>query len=351
MAATKETLRLAARLDLIVSSKLSGSQAKMAAAWSRAWRIVQSEWAALARQIAADVADGRTPSRRTLARLRNVRAAATTTQLMLEELIGTAGGMLVDDVLTIAQQTSAAQHQLIKSMLPPGTDLGREGVPNRALEQIVRRTTQQITSKLLPLSAEATEAMVEQLLVGAARGQNPRDVARQIIGNVGDAFNGGLSRALNVARTELIDAHRQAAAVAQDQYGDVLAGWQWLAHLTTRTCPACWGMHGTEHRLSEPGPNGHQQCRCSRVPKTKSWADLGYGIPEPPSIIRLGDREFAQLSARDQLAVMGPTRLQALKSGTADWSELAQLKHNPGWRDAYYVRPVDHFRPRMNQTA
>jgi len=351
MAATKETLRLAARLDLVVSSKLSGSQAKMAAAWSRTWRIVQTEWAALARQIAADAAEGRTPSRRTLARLRNVRAAATATQLALEDLIGMTGGMLVDDVLTIAQQTAQAQHRLIQSMLPPGTDLGREGVPNRQLQQIVRRTTQQITSTLRPLSAEATEAMTEQLIVGSARGQNPRDVARQIIGQVGDAFDGGLSRALNVARTELIDAHRQAAAVTQDQYGDVLAGWQWLAHLTTRTCPACWGQHGTIHELSEPGPLGHQQCRCSRVPKTKSWADLGYDIPEPPSIIVDGNKAFNQLSAKDQLAIMGPTRLQALKSGAADWSELAQLKHNDGWRDAYYVRPVEHFRPRMNQTA
>lgn len=351
MAATKETLRLAARLELIVNSKLSGSQAKMATAWLRAWRTVQSEWAALARQIAQDVADGRTPTRRTLARLRNVRAAAVTTQELLERLVGMTGGMLVDDVLAIAQQTSQGQYRLIRSMLPPTASLGHEGVPNRQLELIVRRTTQQITSTLRPLSAEATEVMIDQLLAGATRGQNPRDVARQILQQVQDGFNGGLTRALNVARTELLDAHRNAAAATQEQYSDVLSGWQWLAHLTTRTCPACWGMHGTFHELSELGPSGHQQCRCSRVPKTKSWADLGFSMPEPPSIIVSGEKAFAGMSAKDQLAIMGPTRLQALKSGTADWTELAQLRHNEGWRDAYYVRPVGDFKSRMNLTA
>jgi SPP1 gp7 family putative phage head morphogenesis protein len=351
MAATKETLQLAARLDLIVRSKLSGSQAQMANAWARTWRVVQSEWADLARQVALDVAEGRTPTRRTLARLRNVRAAAAATQQALEELIGMTGGLLVDDVLTIAQQTAAAQHRLIASQLPPGLALGHEGVPNRQLEQIVRRTTQQITSALRPLSAEATESMIEQLLTGAVRGQNPRDVARQMLREINGAFNGGYARALNVARTELLDAHRQAAAATQAQYDDVLAGWQWLAHLTTRTCPACWGMHGTTHRLDEPGPAGHQQCRCSRVPKTRSWADLGIPIEEPRSLIIPGNQAFAALPNKDQLEIMGPTRLAALKSGTADWSELAQLKHNSGWRDAYYVRPVSDFRPRMNQTA
>ncbi len=259
--------------------------------------------------------------------------------------------MLADDVITIAQQSSAAQHRIISSMLPTGFDLGIEGVPNGQLQQIVRRTTQQITSTLIPLSAEATEAMIEQLLVGAVRGQNPRAVARQMMENVSGAFNGGRTRALNVARTELLDAHRQAAAATQAQYGDVLDGWQWLAHLTTRTCPACWGMQGTTHELTEPGPNGHQQCRCTRVPKTKSWADLGIPIEEPRSLIVPGNEAFRQLPAKDQLAIMGPTRLQALNSGTADWSELAQLRHNNGWRDAYYVRPVSDFRPRMNQSA
>lgn len=351
MAVSRETLRLIARLELIINSKLLGAQATMTTQWARTWRIIQAEWAALAVQVAQDVAEGRTPTRRTLARLRNVRAAATATQQAIEDLIGQTGAMLADDVITIAKESAAAQHRIISSQLPPGTNLGHEGVPNRQLQQIVRRTTQQITSTLFPLSAEATEAMIEQLLVGAVRGQNPRAVARQMLENVAGEFNGGRARALNVARTELLDAHRQAAAATQGQYGDVLEGWQWLAHLTTRTCPACWGMQGTVHELSEPGPNGHQQCRCTRVPKTKSWADLGIAMEEPRSLVVPGNEAFAQLPVKDQLAIMGPTRLQALKSGTADWSELAQLKHNNGWRDAYYVRPVSEFRPRMNQSA
>jgi len=134
---------------------------------------------------------------------------------------------------------------------------------------------------------------------------------------------------------------------SQSRFTDVLEDWQWLAHLGKRTCPACWSKHGTRHPLTEPGPMGHQQCRCSRAPVTKTWRELGFDIDEPPSAVRDGRQEFNKLPRSEQLQIMGPTRLQGLEQGRILWDELAVKRKNPGWRDGYYAAPVRDFRKRL----
>lgn len=349
MAPNRETLRLLAAQRLVVDEQMGTAVRTLTEQWVRAWKIAEREWATITKQLAAEIAINGAPSRRTLRRARNIQHGLNTIRALLDEMSDAAGGMLADQSQILVRDAARKQAGIIASQLPKGSAVRaaveREAlVPNRQLDAIIRRTTQQITSRLRPLSAEATDAVIDQLITGAVRGQNPRRVAAQMLEQVNGAFNGGLSRALNVARTEGIDAHRAAAQAAQNQHSDVLDGWQWLATLNTRTCPACWGKHGSKHPLSERGPDGHQQCRCARAPLTKSWAELGLDVPEPPSLIRDGQQEFRRLSKSEQLEVMGPTRLRALDTGRAAWGDLAQLRHNDGWRDGYYVRPVSSFR-------
>jgi len=345
VAVSRETLRLIAAQQLVVDEQMALAGRRLTASWVRAWRLVKAEWADITRQLAT----GEPLTRAQIRRARNVQRALNTIRAMLDELATEAGGMLADQSQVLVHDAARNQAKIIASQLPAG-DPRRAAVlreallPNRQLDAIIRRTTQQITSRLRPLSAEATEAVVDQLVLGAARGTNPRLIAARMLDQVNGAFNGGLTRALVVARTETLDAHRIAAQQAQDQHADVLSGWQWVAKLEARTCPACWGMHGTKHDLKEAGPHGHQQCRCARVPVTKTWRELGIDVPEPPSLIRDGEREFKRLPRQQQLEVMGPTRLKALQSGDAGWDQLAQLRHNPGWRDGYYARPIRDFK-------
>lgn len=345
MAATRETLRLLAAQRLVVDEQLGIAVRTLTESWVRAWKVVGPEWDAVTKQLAAEIALNGVPSRRTIRRARNVQHALNTMRQLLDALSDQADGMLAGQSQVLVKDAALKQAKIIASALPVGSEiraqvLRQSQTPNLQLEAIVKRTTQQITSQLVPLTDEATEAVMDQLIRGAARGQNPRRVAAQMLQQVNGAFNGGLSRAINIARTEGLDAHRSAAAVTQNKHSEVLEGWQWLATLNNRTCPACWGKHGSKHPLSERGPDGHQQCRCARAPLTKSWAALGLDIPEPPSLIRDGQQEFGRLPRREKLEIMGPSRLKALESGRATWDELAQLRHNDGWRSGYYVRPV-----------
>ena len=124
----------------------------------------------------------------------------------------------------------------------------------------------------------------------------------------------------------------------------MLDGWVWHAEITgpsrTRTCPSCWAKHGTLHPMSEPGPIDHHQGRCSRTPKTKSWADLGFDIPEPADETPDARETFDGLPEADRIAIMGRRRLQLLDAGDIKWADLSQLRTTRGWRDSYGVRPV-----------
>ena len=183
--------------------------------------------------------------------------------------------------------------------------------------------------------------MRRELIRGVAAGSNPRETARRMVKRAEGGFNGGLTRAMTIARTEMLDAHRQAAQHGQDRHTDVLTGWVWLCHLGPRTCPACLVHHGTVHTADEAGPHGHQCCRCSRMPKSKSWADLGFdGLDDPGDDVPDARAWFDAQPESVQLQIMGPERLRLLTAGKVSWADLAQLRRTRGWRDAWHVTPV-----------
>ena len=129
-----------------------------------------------------------------------------------------------------------------------------------AIGVITARTGRQIHSDVLPLSDDAVDVMRRELIRGIDVGANPRQAAARMLQQVEGGFNGGLARALNISRTEMLDAYRTTSAAIHQANSDVVPAWSWYAEFDDRVCPACLGMHGTQHPTSEPGPEGHQQC-------------------------------------------------------------------------------------------
>lgn len=95
-------------------------------------------------------------------------------------------------------------------------------------------------------------------------------------------FNGGLTRALTISRTEILDAYRASSKQTMAANDDVLAGWMWTAELDETTCESCWAMDGQIFDLDVDGPDDHQNGRCTRTPVTKPWRELGFDVDEPP---------------------------------------------------------------------
>lgn len=180
---------------------------------------------------------------------------------------------------------------------------------------------------LIKQLGEAVASGVERaLLEGIALGYNPRKVASIISRELGQ----GLTWALRTARTAQLWAYREATRAAYVANSDIVEGWIWHAKLGDgRTCISCITMHGSIHPLDET-LNDHYQGRCSMLPLTKTWADLGFpGIPETRVTVPPGRDWFDGLTDAEQRQYMGKAMWNAWKAGKVDWNDLSREHDDP----------------------
>jgi len=338
---TPTTLRLARRVRADLLRITDEHDRKLTAAWADAWDAVAGDFDAAVNELVVN--GGGVISRSMVLRSRRLLLALDAIARSLTRLTENAGTIVTDDLHKVVTAAGAAQEELIASQLPKAERdslVGWDRVDSRQIAAIVQRSTEQITSQMWPISAEADSAIRRELVRGLATGLNPKTIARDIVKSTEGKFNGGLSRAMGIAQTEVLDAHRAASKLAHEENADVLRGWLWLAATSTRTCAACLGMNGTEHPLTEPGPLGHQRCRCSRVPLSKSWKDLGIDIPEPEPATTGSQAWFDSQSEATQKQILGPARYAAYTRGDYPMTQWATRRSNDGWRDSYVVSPV-----------
>lgn len=311
------------------------------AAWARGWDDVAPELADALDELVVAAANGKL-TRAQIIRAERLSNALELIAARLDRLVGAMAADVIFDLERVVTNAGFITELMVNSQLPDGvrSQSSWSRINPIAVDEIVQRTTERITALTYPLADEATAVMKRELVRGMLVGANPRETARRMVDRSERRFNGGLSRALTIARTETMDAHRLAAELSATQHTDVLRGWTWVATLGERTCPACWSMHGQQFPPSVPGPLGHQNCRCARVPLTKTWKDLGFDIEEPPSILPNREAAFDALSVPEQKTILGPARYDAWKSGDYPMSKWAVRRENPEWRDSYVVSPA-----------
>lgn len=179
---------------------------------------------------------------------------------------------------------------------------------------------------LAELGPESSKAAKDSLAYGVASGQSPRVIASDVATKTGIAK----SRALTIARTEMLRPYRE---VAHERFRatQTVETWTWLATLDERTCPACAAMNGTIHPLDEE-LHSHPNCRCAAAPNTVSWAALGFtGIPDtrPPQLTPT--ERFAALPEASRLAILGRRRLDAYNAGEITLAEMVRKTESPRW--------------------
>lgn len=342
MAVTAETLRIVDRLRRDLTRMADAQTLALTRAWVEAWDVLQPDFQAALAELMAGAVDGKI-SRAAVAKNIRLRDALKTARTMLDELARTTDGVIVNDVGEAVLDALDGHAALIGSQLPPNTAAAGVSFTRMspdALAAIVERTTKQIHSSTRPLPADVERVMKRELIRGIAVGANPRATAQRMLQQTEGRFNGGLTRALTIARTETLDAHRAATKASEKANKTILEEWEWHAALNARTCPSCWSKHGTRHPLEEDGPLDHQNGRCARVTVTKSWADLGFDIEEPPSLTKDAKAVFNDLTPETQRDIMGAQRLELLQSGKVSWADLSSKRETDGWRDSYTVTAV-----------
>jgi hypothetical protein len=281
VAITRETLRLQQQLRDEVNTITDQQVRDLVGAWADAWDEVSLDLEAALHDLTA-ASDGRRITRALVMRTERLTRSLLVINNRLTTLAKDAGVRITGDLETVVRLADDFQHDIVASQLPPG---GRELVEGR--------------------------------------------------------FLGGAARATAIARTEMLDAHRQASRESRIANSDVLAGWVWHSELSVRTCASCWAQDGSLHPADDPGPMDHVNGRCTALPQTKSWADLGFaGMDEPRSIKPDARTTFIALDEREQKAILGPARHEAWKAGEYPMSDWSARRSADGWRDSYGVSRV-----------
>lgn len=335
MATSRATLRHARQLRVVIDDSVEQALADLVKAWGVAWDAVADEWRLAVAELAAVRVDGRWPSRTVILRNARVQAAMQITSAKLDELSRNSGIRILQGVPDLLSAQEDALLNLIGSQVPDSVTVDWARVSDRQLEAVVKRCTGRVESKLKPLPRDVSASMKQELIRGVAVGTNPNRVADLLMKRFGARFNGGLWRARSLCRTEMLEATRDAALVSRKENRAVLAGWRWLCALSARTCPSCLAMNGRLFGVDEPGPDDHQCGRCTAVPVTKTWAELGIDAPEPVSQFPDAKAWFGQQPAKVQQQIMGDKRLTALNSGKLSWDRIPVARQTPGWRRSY----------------
>lgn len=179
---------------------------------------------------------------------------------------------------------------------------------------------------LAEISPLAVASVRDALAYGVAAGRNPNVTARE----VARLAEVPLTRARTIARTETLRAWRESSDRVYASSG-VVTGWTWWSALDARTCASCWAQHGSEHPLGEVMAT-HPNCRCAKVPRTLSWAQIGFpSVPDRRPTITPGPEVFAARPRSVQREVLGARKFDAYRTGRVTLDDLVARTQSARW--------------------
>ena len=179
------------------------------------------------------------------------------------------------------------------------------------------------------LGPEVSQGMRDALTTALATGMGPRETARLMRRQ----FGVGLTRALRISRTEQLRAYREASRRNYEANSDIIDGWIWLAACDSRTCAACWAMHGRKFDVKEK-PANHVQCRCVMVPSVKGFK----------STIVPGAELFKEAPVATQRGALGATGYRWYADGRVKLNDFLGVRTSRQWGRQVRVRPLARVR-------
>lgn len=304
---------------------------RLTAAYVEAWARLQGTLKALTARIDDARRRGEEPSPSWL--LRQELLAVLERELVAEvsRIARLAGGAIAEEQAALVGLAQEHTRDLVDAAMgtaPPGVSLTFARLPTSAIAELVGVLADgsPVASLLAELGPDAAREARKALTTGLALGESPRTIARR----ARSAFGGNLTRAMTVARTETLRAYRESSRRSYEANDDVVTGWVWHAAADGRTCGFCWAMHGSEHPLEEKMAT-HPNCRCAALPRTKTWAELGFDVDEPEDGVRRGADLFAELPDSQQRNVLGPAKHAAYEAGALKLDDLAGFARSRRW--------------------
>lgn len=302
------------RRELLRKERTAAGQ--MVRAYGKAWQRIQEELQRLDAEYETIKAIGERPSWEWIYEHNRLKAFRAQVERELLQFAEYAERTIRAEQQEAIEAAGQQAQRVVKAML--GVETGWNAFDTGAIETMVGLTQPDspLHQLLLSIGGEGAQAAEDALLEGMLLGQNPRAVA----GALKSALGLGLSRALTIARTETLRAHREATRASYQANNDLVGGWIWHSAADERTCGCCWAMHGTVHKLEEE-LNGHPNCRCGMVPV----------LPGINFKVKPGRELFARLPAEKQIQVLGKKKWEHWKNGDFIFANLSKVRKNNVW--------------------
>lgn len=232
--------------------------------------------------------------------------------------------------LAAATAEAHAQEMIRASLGPPpaGVSLTLARLPQATIANLVGaiEAGSPLRAILDGYGADAADDVRTELVRGVAAGIGSQEIAR----NVARALDGNLRRARLIARTEILRAARETTRETYRASG-VVKRWRWHAAKTIRTCASCWANDGREFALETPMAE-HPAGRCSMLPVTMTWRELGVDVPEDRPELPTGPEAFRLLSASMQDRILGSAAAgDAYRVGEVTLGDFVRVRRSRDW--------------------
>lgn len=170
------------------------------------------------------------------------------------------------------------------------------------------------------VAKQSAEHLRMTLVTGLARGTNPVQVVRELMG----VANISRSRAETIARTEMLRAAREAQRTIYAD-NDVMF-YQRVATQDARVCLGCLALSGTIHPTSDLMPS-HPNCRCVMVPMVPGVATIDHA-----TILQGLDED-------EKRTIFGAKRWELYNNGTPI-ADMVGVRNNAEWGPSTYIVPL-----------
>jgi len=333
------------RRELLRNERRAASE--LVRIYGEAWRHIKEELMRLDAEYQAMKERGEKPGPDWIYQYNRARLFRDQVERELLTFARYAEGKVREQQLEAIRAAERHAEELVRRILgkpPAGLVIDWNRIDRASVETILGmvQADSPLHKLLMSISASGAQAAEDVLVRGMLLGQNPREVARELRRALGTT----LSRALTIARTGTLRAHREATRASYQANADIVKGWIWHSAADDRTCAACWAMHGTHHDNSEildDHPNG----RCAMVPETYTWAEIGerFGIdlsdiPDTNPDIEPGTSLFEKLSEDEQRAILGPAKYDAWVNGEFDLADIVGQEHSHVWGTHRYEKSL-----------
>lgn len=182
------------------------------------------------------------------------------------------------------------------------------------------------TKTLAPAVAEKIKS---EVVKAAVTGTGFKTIARRLEA-AGDITR---SRALSMARTEVLRVGRETTRQIFEDNSDIVSEWEWVAAKSSRTCAACLALDGRRFSVDTPFPQ-HPNCRCQMIAVIN-------GVTRPKRTI--GRDWFARQSDEVKEKTLGVGGLKAYKDGEVTLDDFVGWTNSKEFGRAVYTKPLSRI--------